>query len=962
MLLIDHDIPPELRGQTARLAERFADACAAASIETGTRNFALAEAAFAVSPFIAEAAIADPRWFIDECLTDDVPPRPPSYYLDTLTERLDTASADSEIFAAIRRLRNRELARIAWRDIILGVGVMDITAELTAFADACIQSALTRATSELGARFGSAQDDDGAPVSMNVIGMGKLGGHELNFSSDIDLIFAFPAAGTTAGGRREISNQEYFDRLGKRLIALLNEQTADGFVFRVDMRLRPFGDSGPLTSNFDALEHYYQLHGRDWERYAFIKARIITGTERERETLQAILKPFVYRRYLDYGALEAVREMKALIDTEVARKDLEDNVKLGSGGIREIEFIGQTFQLIRGGREPSLQQRSIIAVLAAAAELNLLDHDDAIALARAYRFLRRTEHRLQQVADRQTHQLPTEEAEQARLGFGMGFAGYAAFCAELAGHRDVVRRCFRALLTPEETTAKRETTAVSTASALWNGASDYESGLATLGFDDTSAASAVIEQLKHPRFLDRLSREGRARLDRLMPALIETTGTQTHSAATFARIAELVRAIARRSVYLSLLADHPATLQRLIELYHASPWIAKQITQQPLLLDELLDPRVLFAPPGPDDLIAQLGTLLNAHGRDDIERVMDTLRNFKNQQILRVAASDIMDQFPVAEVSNQLSYIAAALLHHALDIAALTLIEKHGEPRCTEEGQSRNVGFAVVAYGKLGGFELGYGSDLDLVFLHDGSGPSQMTNGARVIDNNVYFTRLTQRIIHFLSTRTAAGRAYEVDTRLRPSGESGLLVSSTNAFAEYQKSSAWTWEHQALIRARAVAGTPATMTAFERIRHEILAAPRELEKLRADILEMRVRMRAELDRSDETSFDLKQGTGGIADIEFIVQYSVLRWAPEYHDLLAYTDNLRLLEVLSGLDLMTAEMGATLHDAYFIYRAQAHRCALQESDGLVDASTLGDHRAAVTDVWNEIFEIEPLPGT
>ncbi len=957
MTPLPNEIPEMLSEQTARLGECFAEACTAAAIDLESTTPALPfTQAFAASPFIAQYAAQYPRVFLD-CITQTAirEPRGAGWYLEALRNSLEGAANDAEAMAVLRRLRNAELVRIAWRDIVLDTDVMTITAELSALAEANIQAGVAWLQEQMAARFGLPRDADGAPIGLLVLAMGKLGGHELNFSSDIDLIFAFPDTGCTAGGRREIDNQEYFDRLGKRFIALLNDQSADGFVFRVDMRLRPFGDSGPLTSNLDALEHYYQLHGRDWERYAFIKARIITGAERDRKRLQAILKPFVYRRYLDYGAIEAVREMKALIDAEAARKDLEDNVKLGSGGIREIEFIGQTLQLIRGGREPRLRRRSILAVLQTCADLNLLEPAKAAALADAYRFLRRSEHRLQQVADRQTHQLPSAEIEQARLGFAMGFGSYRAFGAELARHRDIVRRCFRELLAPPAPAQEHEATALSTANAVWAEEPGLEDRLAALGFDDTAATRIVIEQLKQSRFLDRLSRQGRDRLDRLMPHLLATAGKRTHSGATFVRLAELVRAIARRSVYLSLLADHPGALQRLIDLYHASPWIARQITQQPLLLDELLDPRVLFAPPGRDQLVNQLDTLLAAHHRDDIEQTMDTLRHFKNQQVLRVAASDIMAEFPVAEVSDQLSYIAEALLHHALDIAQHHLGEKHGEPTCLDAGQALRAGFAIVAYGKLGGLELGYGSDLDLVFIHDSRGARQATDGIHSVDNHVFFTRLSQRIIHLLSTRTAAGRAYEVDTRLRPSGQSGLLVSSIAAFAEYQKHNAWTWEHQALVRARAVAGAPETMAAFECVRREVLGRPRDGDKLRADILEMRERMRMDLDRSDDVYFDLKQGAGGITDIEFLVQYCVLRWAHEHKELLIFTDNLRLLEAFTRLGVMTVDVGRMLHDAYFAYRAEVHRRALREIDGLVEAGKFSGHRTAVRAAWGKLIE-------
>lgn len=949
-------LPAPLAEDAERLYARLRAACSEAGIVLPEGAGDETRVPFALSTFIAETAIAHPGWFVDTLLAGDIARRDAQAFERAVAATLDGVDEEPIAYARLRQLRNRELARIAWRDIVHSPPVEDIIRELSDFADACIAASQERASASLRARFGTPRDAAGNEIAMVVIAMGKLGGAELNFSSDIDLVFAYPAGGTTAGGRREISNQEYFDKLGRQIISMLNETSAEGFVFRVDMRLRPFGDSGPLTSSFDALEHYYQLHGRDWERYAFIKARMVTGTAPARANLEAILKPFVYRRYLDFGALESVREMKALIDGEVRRHDLARDVKLGAGGIREIEFIGQTFQLIRGGREPLLQQRGILDILANCATLRLLEPADADALAAAYRFLRRTEHRLQQFADRQTQELPRDPAGEARLACGMGYADYAAFCAALEQHRAHVRRCFRELLSPEGEveTAPGVRTNIDTAAALWNGTDNDDASYEALGFDAPAAAREVLDHLRAPAFLERLSRQGRERLDRLMPRLIEVCGSRYHEPATLARLAELVRAIARRSVYLSLLVDHPLTLVRLVDLYHASPWIARQITNHPLLLDELLDTRVLYAPPAPEALVGQLGTLLATHDADDLEARMDALRQFKNQQVLRVAASDVMEHFPIAEVSNQLSYIAEALLHHALAMARSLLEAKHGVPSCTVDGKRRRVGYAIVAYGKLGGLELGYGSDLDLVFLHDSSGERQVTDGERPVDNTVYFTRLTQRIIHFLGTLTAAGRAYEVDTRLRPSGESGLLVSSMQAFTNYQHEQAWTWEHQALIRARAVAGDAQTRAEFAAVRRDVLGRARDAARLRSDILDMRERIRREHDRSDCAFFDLKQGLGGITDIEFMVQYGVLRWAHQHGELLEFSDNLRLLERLTGLGLMPSPMGTVLHDAYFALRAAVHRSALQEIEGLVEDTKFRQHRDAVAAAWREWF--------
>ena len=955
------DLPVILQDDSARCLASFVECCADSNIDYGRLDLDLARCVWSASPFCAALARAEPHWFVTEFTRGELTARTPAFYTGHVCDALTTATHPDVAYSRLRQFRNREIARIAWRDIGCDVTPTDICTELSHLAEACIESGLRWASDQLIGRFGLPTDANGLPLALTVIAMGKLGGHELNFSSDIDLIFAYRESGTTGGGRREISHQEYFDRLGRLLIGLLNEMTADGFVFRVDMRLRPFGDSGPLCTTFGSLEHYYQLHGRDWERYAFIKARIITEDNDDREKLSALLKPFVYRRYLDYGALEAVREMKALINAEVARKELHDNVKLGSGGIREIEFIGQTLQLIRGGRELDLQHRSILKVLQVCEELHIIDREDCEDLTGAYLFLRRSEHRLQQVNDQQTHQLPTTELEQARHAFGMGFTTYGDFETTLDGHRANVRRCFRALLSTEANNSDPGSARLCASLSLWQASELSDAALIALGFDNPQAIREVLESLRHPRFQGRLSQTARERLNALMPQVIDTIALRAPDAETFRRIADLLQAIARRSVYLSLLTEHPVTLERLIDLFNASPWIAAQIIEQPLLLDELLDPRVLFAPPAAEQLIEQLGKKLARIDEGDVENLMDSLRNFKNQQVLRVAASDVMDRFPVAEVSNQLSYIASSLLHHCLDIGSRPLVSKHGTPYCGAEGLRSKVGFAIIAYGKLGGYELGYGSDLDLVFLHDAAGSNQQTDGPHPVPNNVFFTRLTQRVIHLLGTRTGAGRAYEIDTRLRPSGESGLLVTSIDAFIEYQKKNAWTWEHQALVRARAVAGTLATMAAFEQVRVDILSTARDPDKLVDDVRAMRARMRTELDRSDGDRFDIKQGVGGITDIEFMVQYAVLRWASLHPELLAFTDNLRLLEGLVRLELFTTDIGTSLHDAYFAYRAEIHRCALQESDMLVDRSAFSEHSDAVARVWQDTFEHHQRDG-
>lgn len=941
-------LPDLLWDEVRPLAARYADACGSPVIAPAIVG------AFAKSPFLAEYAIREPAAFAamlaDPGLADA---RSEDSYAAEVADALAAATDLATAKTALRRFRRAAFARIAWRDLELGVDVVTIMHELSACADAIIAAAVRWLHEAASVRFGRALGADGEPLEMLVLGMGKLGGRELNFSSDIDLIFVYDAAGTTVGGRKELSHQDYFDRIGRDLIALLNETTVDGFVFRVDMRLRPFGDSGPLTSSLGALEHYYTVHGRDWERYALIKARALSGGARLKAGLAALIRPFVYRRYLDYGALDALREMKASINREAGTRQLEDDIKRGTGGIREIEFTAQLFQLTRGGREPRLRDRSLLATLASCAELGLLSQEDVLSLVDAYRFLRTTEHRLQQVRDEQTHSLPRDALGRARLAWASGAPDWDSLAQRLEAARAATSRRFSALLA---VAAEADGDAPrSPWLDVWSGPEDRAAiaqRLAAAGVMLDEPLLEVVMDLKSARFLSRLSRTGRERLDRLMPGLLETMHASRMSNAAQRRLGELVHAIARRSVYLAFLIDNPGAVKRLIELFDASPWIADQITRYPILLDELLDPGVLYAPPDQTRLAALAREQVAQ--ADDLESAMEALRGFKNQQVLRVAASDITGQFPVAEVSNQLTYIAEASLAAALALAWRDLAARHGEPHCQDDDGPRAARFAIIGYGKLGGWELGYGSDLDLVFIHDSSGPQQQTDGARPIENNVFFTRLAQRLIHILSTATPSGVAYDIDTRLRPSGAAGQLVPGIDAFAAYLREEAWVWEHQALVRARAVAGDPALGERFRQLRADVLAQPRATAMLASEVPAMRERMLAERDRAPDGRFDLKHGLGGITDIEFMVQYAVLRWACEHPSLLVWTDNLRLLEIIAGLGLWEPGTCRSLHDAYFAMRAEIHRSTLQQADGVVEAAGFAQHRSRVMAIWKDVF--------
>lgn len=952
-------IPAALQAAASRARERFLAALGPGANALTPALAGALERVFAASPFVAEVASAHPAAWL-ETLTAPPATRSAEGYRERVAALFAAGVDEAGLRARARWFRRLEVAAMAWRDLQGEVDLDTALAELSALADALVEAAAGWLHQALTPRFGTPVDGDGMPLDLIVLAMGKLGGGELNFSSDIDLIFCYRCGGETTDGSRAVSHQEFFDRLGKRLIGFLNDVTADGFVYRVDMRLRPFGDSGALTASFAALEQYYLLHGRDWERYALIKGRVIHGSETDRALFAEIARPFIYRRYLDFGAIEAVREMKGLIDAEVRREgSLRSDIKRGAGGIREVEFIGQALQLVRGGREARLRRAPIQPVLAVCGELGLLTGEDVSALLAAYRFLRVTEHRLQQVHDAQTQMLPADPAEQARLAFAMGFEDWPTLEATLDAHRTAVRQRFEVLLSAP--TAPAATTGPDGQALLheiWQAGGDaptLATSLRRAGFDDGAAAAATLTALRDSRFLARLSNHARDRLDRLMPRLLQECAAQAAGARVLERVATLLHAVARRSVYLALLADHHLALGRLVALCAHSSWVASQIARWPILLDELLDHRLLAAPPGYSALRQLLANTLDELPPGDLEQRMESLRNFKHQQVLRVAACDLLAGYPIAEVSNHLTWIAEVLLERALAMAWEELVARHGRPRTPQGAGSRVAGFAVIAYGKLGGRELGYSSDLDLVFVHEPAPVNAETDGPRPLANPLFFTRLAQRVIHLLSTPTPAGFAYELDLRLRPSGASGLLVTTLEAFAEYQSHAAWTWEHQALLRARGVAGSAPLLSRFNAIRRAVLGQARDAAALRREIRDMRERMRSQLDRSNAREFDLKQGHGGITDIEFMVQYACLRWAPIHQVLTAYTDNLRLLDLLQDLALMPREDCRVLRDAYFAYRAEVHRCALQEVDGLVAADALVRERAAVAAVWQRLMD-------
>jgi len=908
---------------------------------------------WACSEFVSSACIQDPA-LLHGLLTsgDLLADCPGGEYQRRLDQALQGVEGESALGERLRDFRRREMVRIAWRDLAGWDDLDSVLADLSSLADACIAGVLER-QGQWAARQYGVPPAEFSP-ELIVLGMGKLGAGELNFSSDVDLIFAHPGT-QPAWLKGALSAEEFYTRLARQLILMLDQVTERGFVFRVDMRLRPYGDSGPLVPGFDAMADYYQLQGREWERYAMIKARPVAGPARAAAELMALLKPFVYRRYLDFGAFASLRNLKEQIAQEVERRQMRDNIKLGPGGIREIEFIAQAFQLVRGGRQVLLQQRGVLAVLDALAVLGNLPAQVCSQLTEAYVFLRRVENRLQAVADRQVHELPEDELERARLAYAMGFPDWEAFARVLGEHRRAVQGHFEEVFAAPETRAtalpREKLPALTEVWTRMHDAGKAAAVLARAGYQDAGEILRWLDGFRKGPAVRFLGEQGRQRLDQLMPLLLEEAAAQSRPDQALKSIGTLLEAITGRTTYLTLLVENPTALSQLVRLCSSSSWVSDQLTQHPILLDELLDPRSLYHPLDKAGLETLLATRLDGIPEEDLEQQMDRLRQFQQAAMLHVAATDIVSQTPVAAIANHLTDIAEVVLERVLKLAWDHLVHRHGLPGCRVQGTPREAHFAVLGYGKLGGYELGYGSDLDLVFLHDSTGEEQHTAGPLVVHNNEFFTRLSQRIIHIMNTFTSAGILYEVDMRLRPNGASGLLVSSLEAFADYQRSSAWTWENQALVRARVVAGDADIARQFEQIRAGVLTRPREAAKLGREVCEMRQRMRQELDKSDAGRFDLKQGRGGIVDVEFMVQWGVLLWSREHPELLAYTDNLRLLEIMARAGLMSAREVKQLTDAYFAVRHRINHLALQEQPPLAGNDELVSHREAVVRIWD-----------
>lgn len=887
----------------------------------------------------------------------------------TLDENYQLAD-EAKVMSGLRHLRTLLMMRWIWQDALHMIALEQLTDELSEFADGCISFAKNYTYQHLIKKYGEptfinaqgqVQTDD-----MAIMAMGKLGAHELNLSSDIDLIFVHQARGETNGdktkGTRSIDNKRFMTRLGQGIIKLLDNNTADGFVFRVDMRLRPWGDGSDLAIHLSALQKYFSLHGRAWERFAWLKARVVGHIEPPfYEQIQALIKPFVFRYYVDYSAFSALREMKSLIQNQVVQREDLDNIKLGAGGIRDIEFIVQAFQLIYGGRHPQLQIKSCLQAMQALYTLEYLERSTYEQLQAAYRFLRRLEHGIQAINDQQTQRLPHDRQWQHNLAITLGFANWEGLLSTLNHHRHNVNVPFERMVT-ERQIPDHEDTGLEP--------EQLDAQIARLNEVLTEDNRELLQGFWQSKMVANLSDEARERLDDAYPvivhALLAHQEQQQLANTALPRLISLLEAICRRSIYLVMIAENPNATIELIPMLSASPWIAKELAQYPVLLDTFLQQRYRHLPDKLElhDILRQ--QLLRVEPNDE-EKLLSVLRLFKKNQVLAVAASDVLAERPIMKVSDSLTYIAAVVLEAALERAFAEIVKRYGYP-IGQDGDpvtEADCGFAIIGYGKLGGLELSYSSDLDLVFLHKIK-EQGMTTGEKSVSGMKFAARLVQKLMNYLNTQTRDGRAYEIDMRLRPSGNAGMMVVSCHAFETYQMDKAWSWEHQALVRARAICGDKRVTARFCEIRREVLSLPRTIEQVRTEVTSMRIKMQKHLGTSQwqqqAGKFHLKQDAGGIIDIEFLAQFAVLAYSHDHPSLTKWSDNVRIFEEMALLGIWDQQVCQDLTDAYLRIRAATHQLALSEQSLLVDESLWKETRALVQDQWQHLMGVDDAEDT
>jgi len=913
--------------------------------------------AIGLSDFVLKSAIQAPGLVIDLFVNNHVYQQEMPAYNELLSHLLLDCQNEVQLHRVLRRFRLEQMVNIAVADLVLNIDLEHSLARLSSLADALILASLSWLTPFCQNKWGVPTSAQGEVQPLLVYGMGKLGGKELNFSSDIDLIFVYPHSGETQGCRRSLDNQQFFTRLAQKLITSLHQHTADGFVYRVDMRLRPFGESGPLVLTFNAMEDYYQEQGRDWERYAMLKARLI-GEGKYHQKLSTLLRPFVYRRYIDFSAIDSLRRMKMMISQEVRRKQLVNNIKLGAGGIREIEFIVQVFQLIRGGRVKALQQRSLLTVLPQLVIAGEITEETKKVLESAYRFLRRVENIVQALADQQTQTLPVNELDQQRVLYVLDFASWSEFMQVLEGHMSAVHDKFEQLIGIESPNHQVEDQHWS---ALWHSRWSDEESIAWLEQEKHHANDwhsdkvwNLLSDFRSDVTKRSIGNRGRQVLDKLVPQLICHIQQAEQAEFVLERVLHVFKKIATRTAYVELLFENEGALKQLIHLCQASNWVTEYIAKYPILLDELIDPTLLHNPPHLSAYGVELRENMLRIPEEDLEAQMDALRLFKQAQQLRIAAADIAQVLDVNKVSKHLTALAEGMIDEVINLAWQQVSERFGVPVSTLGRNDK--GFGVIAYGKTGGSELSYGSDLDLVFVHhspQNDVTTGLTNGEKSVAASQFYMKLAQRMMHIFNTRMNSGILYELDMRLRPSGNSGVLVIHIDTFGQYQKEDAWTWEHQALVRARMVYGNNKLAQEFSDIRLQILQQQRDLVQLKADVCAMREKMRNHLDKSTEQLIDIKQGLGGLVDIEFMAQYLVLAYCHQDVNLAKCSDNVGIFKALASFGVLTVDEQQMLTSSYQQLRGFSHKATLQNEGLLIDNSVF-NVKDKITSLWKKFL--------
>lgn len=911
---------------------------------------------FACSDFVAQQLTNYPQWLAFTAEFPTVEAKAKKLLQRELQTYLEEVHEQIQLETQVRLYRNKMMTSLAWM-ALTEAHTLPVTMRLLSYlADITISQTLECLYAWQASQACKVVNEAGETQHLIVMALGKLGGHELNFSSDVDLIFAYPDNCRMASQESKYTVEAFFTKLAQQFIQTLSQVNEYGFVFRVDMRLRPFGDAGPLVTSLSALESYYQQHGRDWERYALIKARVITGDKKSTREVMAMLRPFVYRRYIDYDVFTSLREMKELIDREIKIKNKQQDIKKGLGGIRQIEFIGQSFQLVRGGKEPILQQREITKVLALLENKKLLTHSICESLVQAYNFLRQAENCLQMLADQQLHEIPHDSIQLARIALGMGYWSNEEFLAQWQQHRNQVADLFNMIsAAPVASSIPEADQVFSELKNVWLENTPMDSAIQSLhlvGFKQPEKIYQDLIEYRDGSAIKGLSTRGEARLAHLIPAILTLASQASTPEITLQRLLGLLIAIGKRSVYLALLYENPKLLQFLTRLCELSPWVVEQLCEYPSLLDELLNGPVTTIPDQThlhDELLNRLKWLDPL----DLEQQMDCLRQFKLAYVFRIAVADILKEIPLKRVSDHLTNLAEVLLEHVLQIAWHQITQKHGFPQ-TDTGINQECEFAILGYGKLGGIELSYTSDLDLVFVHRGTDNQLQTSGEKPISNQEFYIRLAQRIFHLLNTKTFSGELYQVDMRLRPSGESGLLVTSLQAFADYQRQDAWTWEHQALVRTRLIVGHTKIKQQFHSLRQEILGRQRDIALLKQEIIEMRFKMQTTHLNADNYEQVLKFAPGGVNDIEFIVQFCVLNYSAKHPILMEYTDNLRQLDAIKATTILATGQVQQLREAYIEFRAACHAATIYGEISKEQQIAVEQHQTQVLAVWESIF--------